>query len=82
MTTPRALAELPTLGRYVVVGALWVGIPGCVVGLVVGLRVYAPTAWFAVFEVGIPAAVLGGLLGLAVGSVRFMLNRLRNARHP
>ena len=42
-----------------------------VVGLIVGLHVYPPTAWFAVFELGVPAAIVGALLGLASGlSVR------------
>jgi len=41
------------------------------VGLVVGLRVYPPTAWFAVFELGLPASILGGLFGLASGAVAY-----------
>ncbi len=48
-------------------GALYGLIVGMVVGLVVGLMVYPPTAWFAVFEAGIPASVLGLLLGLVAG---------------
>ena len=38
-------------------------------GLVVGLLVHPATAWFAVFELGIPASILGGLLGLASGAI-------------
>ena len=65
------LAQLPFLGRFVFVGMLSAGAVGAVVGLIVGLRVYPPTAWFAVFELGIPAAIVGALLGLAAGlSVR------------
>jgi hypothetical protein len=45
------------------------GVVGGIVGLVAGLLVYAPTAWFAVFELGVPAAVVGGLGGLATGVV-------------
>jgi prolipoprotein diacylglyceryltransferase len=33
------------------------------VGLVIGLNVHWQTAWFAIFEAGIPAAIVGGLLG-------------------
>ena len=61
------LASMPRLGRFVVVGSVCAGAVGAVVGLVVGLRVYPPTAWFAIFELGIPAAVAGALLGLASG---------------
>ena len=55
--------------RMVVYGALVTGLAGCVAGLVIGLFVYAPTAWFATFEVGIPAATIGSILGLVVGSL-------------
>ncbi len=40
---------------------------GGIVGLIVGLLVYAPTAWFAVFELGVPAAIVGGFGGLLTG---------------
>jgi xanthosine utilization system XapX-like protein len=53
----------------VVCGALVPGLAGCVAGLVIGLFAYAPTAWFATFEVGIPAAMIGSILGLVVGSL-------------
>ena len=36
-------------------------------GLVLGLRAYPPTAWFAVLEVGVPAGLVGALIGAAVG---------------
>lgn len=66
-----ALAQMPLLGRFVLVGTILAGTVGGVVGLVVGLRVYPPTAWFAIFELGVPAAIVGALLGLASGlSVR------------
>ena len=65
------LAQMPFLGRFVFVGMLSAGAVGAVVGLIVGLHAYPPTAWFAVFELGVPAAVVGALLGLASGlSVR------------
>lgn len=69
------LAQLPLLGRFVLGGMLLVGALGGVIGLIVGLRVYPPTAWFAIFELGVPAAVVGSLLGLASGLC------VRGARH-
>jgi uncharacterized membrane protein SpoIIM required for sporulation len=49
---------------------------GGLVGLIVGLRTYAPTAWAATFEVAVPAALVGALLGLVVGSLAAMVRRL------
>jgi hypothetical protein len=45
------------------------GVIGAIVGLVVGLIAYAPTAWFAVFELGVPAAIAGGILGLVAALI-------------
>jgi hypothetical protein len=73
----RALNDLPVPGRYAVVGALVLGIPGAIAGLVSGLVAYPPTAWFALFELGIPAALLGGLFGLAAWSLVYALRRTR-----
>jgi hypothetical protein len=57
------------------------GLLGAVVGLVVGLIVYAPTAPFAVLELGIPATLVGGLVGfLAGGLVSF--SRLLRRKGP
>jgi hypothetical protein len=67
--TPRWLAELPVPLRYAVVGGLLAGIPGCLLGLIVGLNVYLPTAWFATVELGIPIALAGAIVGLLVGSL-------------
>jgi hypothetical protein len=53
------------------------GVIGAVAGLLAGLVVYAPTAWFAVFELGVPAAALGGALGLVSGVAA---KRVRTAR--
>jgi fructose-specific phosphotransferase system IIC component len=55
--------------RWAVAGAASAGVIGAIVGLAVGLRVYAPTAGFAVVELGIPAAIVGGVLGLAAGVI-------------
>jgi hypothetical protein len=37
--------------------------------LILGLIAYPPTAWAAVFEIGIPAAALGLIGGLIVGLI-------------
>ncbi|QNN54589.1 hypothetical protein [Nocardioides mesophilus] len=64
-----ALRALPAPLRGAVIGAVVLGVTGGLVGLVLGLRAYAPTAWAAVLEVGVPAACLGAVLGLVVGSL-------------
>jgi hypothetical protein len=56
--------EMPLTARWALVGATLAGVIGGIAGLVIGISVYAPTAWFAVFEIGLPAAVAGGVLGL------------------
>ena len=55
--------------RWAVVGAVVLGTVGAAVGLLLGLLAYPPTAWAAIFEVGLPAAVLGAVLGAVAGSV-------------
>jgi hypothetical protein len=54
---------------YSGVSAVGLGVVGGVVGLILGLEAYPPTAWAAVFEVGAPAAFLGATIGLLVGSI-------------
>jgi hypothetical protein len=63
------LRGMPRSVRWAIVGAVSWGVIGAIVGLVVGLFAYAPTAWFAVFELGIPAAIAGGIVGLIAGLV-------------
>src|SRR5438105_387281 len=63
---PRA-SQLPT--RWAGRGVVSAFIVGGAVGLVVGLDANPSTAWFAVFEVGIPSAILGGLVGLVSGTI-------------
>ena len=77
---PRPLAELSVRGRFLVIGAVAAGIPGCIAGLTIGLFVYAPTAWFATFELGIPSALAGALLGLTAGSVVVAVHKARATR--
>ncbi len=63
------LRELPLPLRGAVLGAALAGLGGGVLGLIIGLSAYPPTAWFAIFELGAPAAALGGLAGLAAGAI-------------
>jgi hypothetical protein len=61
------VGELPVVLAGMLIGSVVLGVAGCVVGLVIGLRVHPATAWFAMIEVGVPCAVLGSLLGLVAG---------------
>ena len=80
MTARARLAAMPLVPRFTVVGAMTAGILGGLLGLVLGLNGYPPTAWFAVLEVGVPAAILGGLLGALAGLVASFV--LRTGRNP
>ena len=51
------------------VGCVVFGAVGGVIGLIVGLRVYPSTAWFAALEIGVLAGVVGGLLGWFIGVI-------------
>jgi hypothetical protein len=64
-----SLRTLPPIQRCAAIGAVCAAVVGGVAGLIVGLFAHPATAWFAVFELGIPAAILGGLLGLAGGAI-------------
>jgi hypothetical protein len=61
--------------RLAVLGAVLFGIAGGIAGLVIGLLAYAPTAWFAVFELGVPAALAGCLAGFLLGMVWMLVRR-------
>ena len=74
----RALGELPIPLRHAVIGAIVLGVPGALVGLAIGLWTYVPTAWAAMFEVGLPAAFLGAVLGLVIGSLVYAYHHVRN----
>ena len=73
------LRGVPLIARWVIVGAASASVIGGIVGLVVGLFAYAPTAWFAIFELGVPAGVVGGIVGL-VGALILTAGR-RIKRH-
>ncbi len=62
--------------------ALVGGVAGLVAGLIRGLTVYAPTAWAAAIEIGIPAAIAGGILGLGIAGLRTLARRIFTYRSP
>ena len=70
------LAAIPVIALCAVVGSAAAFILGGLVGLVLGLRAYPPTAWVAVFEVGIPAAFCGAVLGFVVGVIAFGVEKI------
>ncbi len=57
------------------IGAALAGLVGGVAGLVIGLLVHPPTAWFAIVELGIPASIVGGLVGLTCGAIACVVGR-------
>jgi hypothetical protein len=75
--TRAVLSDFPILRRFLLVGAACTGVAGAVVGLILGLRANPATAWFAIFEVGIPALVAGAVLGLAIGLFGLAVRKVR-----
>ena len=75
------LRSLSQVARWGTVGAASVGGLGAIIGLIVGLHVYAPTAPFAVVELGLPAAIVGGVLGLVAGMIVAAGRRVQQ-NHP
>lgn len=76
-TLPARLRQVPTPVAGMAVGGVLLAAVGGVIGLIVGLHAYAPTAWFAVLEIGVPAGLVGGLLGLLVGFLHESSRRTR-----
>lgn len=70
------LQSMHIVPRLSLAGAACAGFVGGIVGLVIGLRVYAPTAWFAVFELAVPAAFVGAFLGMVAGLLVLSVRRL------
>ena len=63
--------------RFAMVGGSLAGAIGAIVGIVIGLNAYAPTAPFAAVELGIPASVAGGIVGLIAGAIMTATRRIR-----
>jgi hypothetical protein len=68
--------------RLAIVGAASAGVIGAIAGLVVGLLAYPPTAWFAVFELGVPAAIAGAMTGFVAGLIVMAGRRIKRGNAP
>ncbi|SHG97347.1 hypothetical protein SAMN05443575_2990 [Jatrophihabitans endophyticus] len=77
----RSIARLPVFPRCVLIFSGGFFVAGLVVGLVVGLTAYPPTAWFAAAEIGIPALIVGALIGLVVGGAAELVSIRKADRH-
>jgi hypothetical protein len=71
------LATLPLVPRFAIIGSVCAAAIGALLGLVVGLFTYPPTAWFAVLEVGVPAGICGAVLGALTGVVAHTVLAIR-----
>lgn len=76
----RSVSAVPIIPRLALIGAGCFGAVGALAGLVRGLLAYPPTAWFAVFELGIPAAIAGGGLGSAIALLVVGARRVSRGR--
>ena len=79
-TTAERSAGLPPVARWTLLGAGALGGTGAVVGVIVGLFAYAPTALFAGAEIGIPATLAGALLGVTAAGLAAVGRRPRRRR--
>ena len=70
------VSALPVVQRCALVGSAAALVLGGLLGLVLGLRAYPATAWFAVLEVGVPATIAGALLGTLVGLAAGAVQRI------
>ncbi len=66
----------PDIARWTLTGAATAGGFGAIGGLVIGLE-YPPTAWFAVFELGVPCALVGAVAGVVAAIVTMTYRRAR-----
>lgn len=64
-----------TMSAWTRSGAIAFGVIGALAGLALGLAANPRTAWFAVFEVGVPSALLGAVLGFASGALTTVIRR-------
>jgi hypothetical protein len=62
------------------IGTICLGSLGAIAGLIQGLRVHPATAWFAVFELGLPAALAGAVIGAIIGLAARMIVWLKSRR--
>ena len=76
-STWHQLSEVAVPLRFALLGGAAAGALGGVAGLVIGLQVYAPTAWFAILEIGLPSTLLGFMLGWILGSITSLARERR-----
>ena len=76
------VTAMPIVLRFTVVGAAAAFLLGALIGLIVGLIAYPPTAWFAIFELGVPAGILGAAVGAAAGIVTGRIRRMKVSPSP
>ncbi len=65
------------IARWVLTGAAVAGALGAIGGLAIGLLAYAPTAWFAVLELGVPCAIVGAVAGAIAAGLATAHRRVR-----
>lgn len=70
------------LKRCATLGAVAGGVIGAIAGLIIGLDANPATAWFAVFEVGIPAGIAGGLVGCVAALIAAATRRIKRSTMP
>ena len=70
------VVRLPLVPRCAVSGSLIGAFAGGLVGLILGIRSNLATAWFAVFELGLPGGVCGGLIGAVTGLAVWVYRRV------
>jgi hypothetical protein len=69
---------LSVAARFAIVGFIVTFVVGGVGGLILGLRAYPPTAWFAVLEVALPVGIVGAMVGVAVGLVVALVHAIQH----
>ena len=80
MRVQELLPDAPRPLRYATGGAEILGLLGGIAGLVIGLIVNPPTAWFAVFELGVPATAAGAILGVIAGVIVTAVRTVKSHR--
>ncbi len=70
------------LQQWMTIGLTVGAVVGGIAGLVLGLENNPATAWFAVFEVGLPAALVGAVLGALAALILTASRRINRGGAP